>query len=173
MTFGQQLTATLIGTVSGFLLSICLFYLKEKWARHSTIEFLEKNVINEIEYNVKLLTQILTDLKKCIEKVTVNDRTAYCYVNYGRFARYFIQSYYQSGYITKKWDLDDLDRLDYILIYYNVGSDAYVLNGLQNWRNNLINQTEALAILGFERDNLEKHIKELSNLSSRLKTKTF
>ncbi len=171
MTFGQQVTATLIGTVSGFLLSIFLFYLKEKWIKHSAIKLLKKNVINEIEYNIKLLTQVLTDLKKCIEKITVNDRLVYCNVNYGRFARYFLQSFYQSGHISEKWNLNDIDKLDHIMIYYNVGSDSYVLHGLENWRNSSLDQRETLNILGFERDNLEKHINDLTTLKNKLKTK--
>lgn len=146
MTFNQQLTATLIGTVAGFLLSICLFYLKEKWIKHSAIKQLKKNVINEINYNIKLLTQVLTDLKKSIEKVTVNDRLVYCNVNYGRFARFFLQSYYQSGHMSDVWDLNDIDKLDNIMIHYNVGSDAYVLNGL------------------------EKHLQDLPELKDKLKS---
>ena len=171
MTFGQQVIATLIGTVSGFLLSICLFYLKEKWTRHSALKLLQKNVINEIDFNIKLLSQVLNDLKKCIEKVTVNDQLVYCNVNYGRFGRFFLQSYYQSGYISDKWDLNDIDKLDHILIYYNVGSDTYVLHGLENWRNGSLDQRETLSTLGFERDNLEKHIQELSDLKSKLQIK--
>lgn len=168
MTFSQQITATLIGTVAGFLLAICLFYLKEKWIRHYAIKQLKKNVVNEINYNIKLLTQVLTDLKKCIEKVTVNDRLAYCNVNYGRFARFFLQSYYQSGYMSDVWNLNDIDKLDNIMIYYTAGSDAYVLNGLNNWRNNAIDQKETLATLGFERDGLEKHLQDLSELKVKL-----
>jgi len=33
----------------------------------------------------------------------------------------------------EKWEMDDVDKLDNIMIAYSVGMDQYVLQGLDDW----------------------------------------
>ena len=132
MTFGQQILATMIGATAGFIFSLCLVWLKEKWKKSSSKSFLKNNVSIEISYNIRFLDQALDDIKKCIEKITIGDKKAYCLVNYSRFARFFTQSYYQSVFMLEQWQLEDIDKLDNILITYSDGMDNYVRDGMKD-----------------------------------------
>ncbi len=108
-------------------------------------------------------------LNECIEKVTAGSKDTYCTINYGRFAKFFLQSYYQSGLIREKWEIDDIDKLDNIMITYSIGMEEYVVRGLDNWRKGAIEQKEALNILSFEKNNLEQHIQDLEDLKEKLR----
>ncbi len=70
-----------------------------------------------------------------------------------------------------KWNLDDLDKINDILIGFDVGKDILCKRGLTEWREGTINQQEAVLVLGYERDEIEKAIKALSELKEKLSTK--
>lgn len=54
--FQQQIIATFIGSVSGFIFSLVLFYLTEKWKNNRINKDLSKNLQKELEYNIEFIT---------------------------------------------------------------------------------------------------------------------
>lgn len=95
-----------------------------------------RNVAIEIEYNIKLLTKVRDGLNECIDQVTIGDRNSYCNVNYSRFAHFLLMQYYQSGFMSEKWSIDKIDKIDDIFISYTQGADTYILDTLDKWRGN-------------------------------------
>ena len=168
MTFGEQVVATMIGSIAGFIFSLCLFYLKEKWAKSATKKFLEKNVITELDYNIMLLSKVKDGIQKCIEKVTVGDKDIYCQMNYSRFGRFFIQAYYQNGFIFNHWKTEDIDKLDAMLITFTENTDRYILRTMKDYRVGNIDDKQALTTFSHERGLLEDNIKYLHTLKGKL-----
>lgn len=168
MTFSGQLLATMIGTISGFVFSLALFYIKEKISNNRREKFLIDNVKKELEANLVLLMKAEQSLTTCIEKVTNDIHRVYCTLNYNFFAKFFTQQFYQSGFIHGKWTIKDIEALNEAFVAYSPGSDAYVLNGLQLWRDGKTDKKATLTVLHFERDNLQKNLLNLDDLVKKL-----
>ncbi|MEA2095933.1 MAG: hypothetical protein U9P73_04470 [Candidatus Cloacimonadota bacterium] len=168
MNFYEQLVATMIGTISGFIFSLFLFYIKEKLSISKRRRFMVKNVKKELEANIVLLIKADQSLTKCIEQVTNNIQQVYCTLNYKFYGKFFTQQFYQSGFIYDEWTIKDIETLNEAFVAYSVGSDAYVLNGLQQWRDGKADNKSTLAVLHFERDNIQKNLINLDDLMEKV-----
>ena len=168
MNFWQNIISTFIGAFLGFIFSICLFYLTNKWSKKSQRKSLEKNLIKEFEFNEHYLQKILEDLKKAIEKITVNDKNVFYYFNYVSFQRLFTQTYFQQGFLYGKLDPDDINLLDTILSRMTQGGEYYINNSIQKWKEANLNQQQILSILSFERDSIEKFIKDIDRIKKKI-----
>ena len=168
MNFWQNIISTFIGAFLGFVFSICLFYLTNKWSKKTQRKSLEKNLIKEFEFNEHYLQKILEDLKKAIEKITVNDKNVFYYFNYVSFQRLFTQTYFQQGFLYGKLDPDDINLLDTILSRMTQGGEYYINNSIQKWKEANLNQQQILSILSFERDSIEKFIKDINRIKQKI-----
>ena len=168
MNFYQNIFSTFIGVFSGFIFSIFLFYLTNRWSKKTQKKSLEKNLVKEFEFNEHYLQKILENLKKGIEKVTVNDKNVFYYFNYVSYQRLFTQSYFQQGFLYEKLDPDDINLLDTILSRMTYGGECYINNSIQNWKEDILNQQQILNILAFERDSLEKFIKDIYRIKQKI-----
>lgn len=171
MNFCQNVLSTFIGVILGFIFSIVLFYLTQRWTKSTKKKSLEKNLVKEFEFNDRYLKKILDDLKKAIEKITVNDKNVFYYFNYVNYQRLFINSYFQEGYLYEKLEPDDINLIDTILSRMSLGGQYYVNNSIQMWKNGGINQQQILNIVGFERDSIEKYIKDIGGLKQKIVSK--
>jgi len=138
MSFCQNLLSTFIGALLGFIFSICLFYFTNKWA------------------------------KKAIEKITVNDKDVFYYFNYIGYQRLFIQTYFQQGFLYEKLNPEDINLLDTILNHMGQGIEFYINNSMQRWKEGAMDQKDVLRIMTFERDNIEKYIKEIHRMKQKI-----
>ena len=134
MNFYQSVFSMFIGALLGFIFSLFLFYLKEKWSRNAEKKSLENNLIKEFEFNGNYLRKILGDMNKTIEKITVNDKNVFYYFNYMSYQRIFIQAYFQKGYLYEKLDPDDINLIDAILSRMTLRGQDYINNSIQMWK---------------------------------------
>lgn len=168
MNFWQNVFSTFIGAILGFIFSICLFSLTSKWTKKDQKKSLEKNLIREFEFNEHYLQKILEDLKKTIEKITVNDKNVFYYFNYISYQRLFAQTYFQQGFLYDKLDPDDINLLDTILTRMSQGGEQYINNSIRMWKEDNLNQQQILNILAFERDSVEKFIKDIGRIKQKI-----
>ena len=168
MTFGQQVLATLIGTVGGFILSIALFYIKECRVSKKNEKFIIDSARAEIDLGISILKRIKENISKAREKIEKNDINAYASIDYSGIARSFLTQLYISGLMNKKLKTDGTDKLNKIYISFSQGSSTYIQNALTKYRQNSISQREALVAVNYELGLIESSIKDLNNIKSKI-----
>ena len=167
MNFCQNVISTFIGVTLGFIFSIILFYFQQRWIKKTQKKSLEKNLVKEFEFNKHYLRKILKDIKKTIEKITVNDKNVFYYFKYIGYQRLFTQIYFQQGYLYEKLEPNDINLIDTILSRMTLGGQDYINNSIQMWKDDNLTQKQILNILGFERDSIEKHIKDIGRIKKK------
>lgn len=161
LSFLQQVCATLIGVVVGFLFSLILFYLKEL---HSS-EKKKKNLLEclkyEFEYNLNLFKKYLGKVEDCI--VSVNGDRKDTYLNgldYSLVAAYFSRNFYREGLIVKYLHVENMKRWNDFLSSHSEGSEEYLLEQLEKWRKSEIAKEKIITSLQHE-EKLLKHTIEM------------
>ena len=168
MTFWQNVSSTFIGALFGFVFSLFLFYLTTKWARSSHKKSLEKNLVQELQFNIDFLKKVLGDLGKVIERITVDERNVFYFFEYARYQSFFLLAYFQQGYLYEKLDSDDINSISTILNKMNLSGQNYINSIIQMWKDSNMDQKQALATLGFERDSVEGFIKNLDGIKKKI-----
>lgn len=168
MSFWTNMFSTFIGALLGFVLSIALFYLTSRWSKKSREEELEKSLIKELEYNGYYLEERLKELKKSIERVSADDKTAFPFFDYTGYQRVFLQEYFKQGFLWKKLDLKSISRLDTILNHMNIGISMYLNKSIEDWRNGAATKQETSGVLTFERDTLEGYLEDITQVKQRI-----
>ena len=161
MTFQQQLLATLIGTFSGFVGSLILFWVKELWQSKNKKDATVKNLLYELRYNINLFGKYEAELTKCIEDVSSDSKNVYLTIDYEKVASYFSIQFYQTGLISKYFHPEDVKRWNDFLITVSKGSEIYVNEMLEKWRKSEIEKPKIHNILKLERDQV-RYAKEKS-----------
>ena len=173
MTFWQSFFPTFSGALLGFIFSIVLFYITNKLNANKNKKTLESNLIKELEYNLAFLKRLISDLNKCIEIVSADDRNIFLFFDYKYYQRLFLLRYFQEGYLYEKFDADDISHLDIILNHMSVFGANYINDRIKWWINNEIIKKEINQALMFERDNLKKYEKQLEIVKTKIvKAKT-
>lgn len=168
MTFGQQLLATLIGTISGFLFSIALFYFTQKIKHLNEKSNIFKSLKSEFRYNLSLLNNLLNDINKTITKISADDKDIFFYFRYSNFQRLFLQEAFRLGLLYDKLEDDDINNIDGILTHFGISYENYTNQKVDEWKNDGINKKDMLKIFEFERDTLEKYIKQLEQIKTKI-----
>lgn len=168
MTFGQQLLSTLIGTISGFLFSIALFYLTQKIKHWNEKNNILKSLKREFRYNLSLLNNLLNDINKTITKISADDKDVFFYFRYANFQRLFLQEAFRLGLLYDKLKDDDINNIDGILTHFSASYESYINQKIDEWKNDGINKKDMLKIFEFERDTLEKYIKQLEQIKAKV-----
>lgn len=171
MNFWQNVFSTFIGALLGFILSIFLFYLTRRWSKNAQKKSLEKNLIKEFEFNEHYLQKILKDLNKAIEKITVNDKGVFYYIKYISYQRLFTQDYFRQGFLYEKLNPDDINLLDTILSRMTQIHEDYINVSIKKWKENDLSQKQILNILAFERDSIDKFIKDIGGIKQKILSK--
>lgn len=109
-------------------------------------------------------------MNKTIEKITINDKNVYYHFNYISYQRLFINTYFQQGYLYEKLDPDDINLIDTILSRMSLAGQTYINISIQMWKEDKYNQTQILNILAFERDSIEKYIKNIGDIKKKIAT---
>ena len=90
MTFWEQTWSTLIGVIAGFVFSIFLFYLTERWKNSRVNKDLSGNLQKEFDFNINFLENYKDDFDKLIKKITVNDKQLFTIFRFDRLQRLLI-----------------------------------------------------------------------------------
>jgi len=170
MEYWTSLISTFIGALLGFIFSLCLFYLVNKWNRNLQRKSLQKNLIKEFEFNGHYLQSLLGNLNKAIEKINADDKKLYYYCYYKDFQRLFIHLYFQQGIHYEKLNPDDINLLITILNHMTQDVQYFVNSSIQSWKDTKISQQEILDILRFQRDTIEKFIKDIGQIKKKIST---
>ena len=160
MTFVQQVIATLIGTFAGFVGSLLLFWIKESYQNKNKEEALIKNLNYEFDYNINLLNKYETDLTQCIESVGADSKSVYSTIDYKKVAYFFAVQFYKEGLITKYLHPEDMKRWNDFLSSLSEGSENYIIDKLEQWRNSKIDKELVFKALKLERDQV-KYAREM------------
>lgn len=169
MTFGQQVLSTLIGTGSGFLFAIALFWIKERAKRTSDEQTLVKNLHYEFAYNRNLFEKYVKQISEAIETINAGGRNAYISIEYNLVASYFSIQFYRSGLCAKRLHYEDMKRWNDVLTNHSQGAETHVMESLEKWRAEDIEQDKVVTTLKHERKQLEYAIEMIDYLKERIK----
>ncbi len=161
LSFLQQVCATLIGVVAGFLFSFILFYIKELVSSQKKKKNLLECLKYEFEYNLNLFKKYLGKIEECI--VSVNGDRKDTYLNrldYSLIAAHFSRSFYSEGLIIKYLHVENMKRWNDFLSSHSDGSEEYLLEQLEKWRKSEIAKKEIITSLQLE-EKLLKHSIEM------------
>ena len=161
MTFQEQVVATLIGTSGGFIGSLLLFWIKQIAEKRSREKTLVRNLRYEIEYNLHLLKGYEMQLTECIEAVGADGKQTYLSIDYSFIGRHFSIQFYREGLLSKFLHPEDMKKWNVFLSTLGEGSQAYVQDILEQWRNSKIEKEIVFKALKHERDQV-KYAREMS-----------
>lgn len=169
MTFWEQVVSTLIGTSSGFVFALVLFGIKGKLKRASEETDLVKNLHYEFAYNRNLFEKYIKKIGEVIETINAGDRKAYLSIEYEYVASYFSIQFYQSGLCSKRLHYEDMKRWNDVLVNHSQGSETYVMEAVEKWRKDKIEQTDVVNALKLERTQLEYARDMIDYLKGKIK----
>jgi len=169
MIFGQQVLSTLIGTGSGFLFALALFGIKEKINGASEKAALIKNLHYEFAYNRNLFEKYIKKIGEVIETINAGDRKAYLSIEYEFVASYFSIQFYRSGLCSKLLHCEDMKRWNDVLVNHSQGSETYVMDAVEKWREEKIEQKKVVSALKLERTQLEYARDMIDYLKGKIK----
>lgn len=172
MSFGEQVTATLIGTVAGFTGSLLLFWIREKVGRCIHEKALVDNLFYELDYNIALFRKYEDLITESIESTGHDNRNVYLNIDYEYIARFFAIQFYQSGLLRKYLHHEDMKRWNDFMIALQVGGQAYVLNQLEAWRKGALGKEDIFAALNMEREHIRDAIRMTVHIKERLNSRT-
>jgi len=165
MTFGENVCATLIGTVAGFLFSIALFYVREKVKHTREREKTIKNLRREFVYDVGLLGEWVRNLTTARAQVAAGTNV-FRTIPYTRFSRAFVQEAFRSGIIFEIFNDEEVASIDELLGFFWTGGEQFVNDKLAKWdyKREEISAKEVVDMLQFNIEKIEEHQKTLGVL---------
>jgi hypothetical protein len=171
MDFWPTLLSTFFGAFLAFIFSIILFYITTKFGASNQKSKLERNLLNELEYNEHYLKRVLGDLQKYIEKITVDDKQLYCVFNFSQYQRLFISQYFQQGLLYEKLSPDDINQIELILSHFTQNGESWLYGHVERWKKGELPQKEALSVFSYERDQLNLYLKFITAIKNKIQFK--
>ena len=169
MTFEQQIISTFIGALAGFIFSIFLFYLTEKWKNSKIHRDLSTNLQKEFDYNINFLENYEAEFGKLIRKVTANDKQIFTIFRFNKLQRLFLLEAFNKGLLYKYLSPDDINELDAMLSYFTNSMDQVHLMYVDEYKNDKTNQQESLQRFEYNKDQISKYLKTVKTLKEKLK----
>lgn len=169
MTFEQQIIATFIGALAGFIFSISLFYLTEKWKNNKANKDLSDNLQKELDYNSNFIEGYKEDFEKLIRKITANDRQIFTIFRFNKLQRLFLLEAFNKGLLYKYLSADEINKLDAMLDYFTISMNQIHYGYVEDYRNNMVSQQISLQRFEMNKDLLEEYLKLVKTLKEKLK----
>jgi len=164
MTFGQQVLASFVGTVFGFIFAIFLFLITEVIKSHLGKKTLRKHINREFEYDISLLQEWIDEIDKILRKIGANDPQIFSYLRYTFFQRFFVQEAFRSGIMYNALNNEQISNLNTILLHFDTGIEQYLNGAIQQWKTGKQPQQDALHQFEFEKEQLIKYQKHLRDI---------
>jgi len=168
MTFGQQILATLYGTIAGFVFAIVLYYVTDLIRINKTKNNLIKNLKREFEYNISLLEEWIKEIDRILLKISAHDEQVFSYLKYSYFQRLFLQECFRFGILYKSFNNEDISNLNTILLHFDINFENYINKIIGHWKDQVMPQKEAIKHFYFEKDELIKYKKQLGELLTKI-----
>jgi hypothetical protein len=150
-TFWERVIATLVGTVAGFLFSIALFYLTEKFKRERERTKVLKGLRRELTFNLRLLESWLRGIETARPQVAAGDQNIYLYLDYSRVLRIFVQQAASAGLLYDLLADEELVALDKALRTCDVPAEQDFMQKLQQWKDGTIDNAQMFRTLEFHK----------------------
>ncbi len=168
MTFKEQILATLIGVVAGFIFSITMFYLTEWLKRNRREKSIMKNVVKELEFNLAFLEEYKEDIEKLLRQIAANANDVLAAFRSYRLQRTFVQEAFYAGLLYEKLDIEDISQIDTMLTYFTTPTDQLAYKDLDAYNSNNIDQNVALQKFEFMKGEVERYCKLMNKIKEKL-----
>ena len=169
MTYWEHVTATAIGALLAFLFGLTLFWIKERWADTDQRKKAIKNLLYEFEYNLNLFEEYKKKLTECVEAVSSDKRKIYLNLDYSFVGIHFARRFYNEGYLSYFLHQEDMRRWNIFLSKLSPGSETYVEEEVDKWREKEVERESVYNALKNERDNIQFAIDMIEYLKTRIK----
>ncbi len=169
ISFFQNLFSTFLGAVLGFIFSIILFHIVEDKKEKKTKKTLIRSLKKEFEFNIYLLKKLKDDISKIIEKVNGDNHEIYIYLKYNEFQTFFLQRYFQLGYMYDNFSPEDISIINNLLNRYNLTMTNLINQKISQWNQKELNKAKLNNELTTEKDFIEEDIKNLESLYGKIK----
>ncbi|MEK6690538.1 MAG: hypothetical protein AABY78_04435 [Nitrospirota bacterium] len=170
MTFQEQVIATLLGSLAGFLFAIVIFYITENIRTKRIKKNLTKNLKREFEYNISLLQEWIDEIDKILRKITANDTQVFSYLKYSYYQRLFAQESFHFGILYELYNNnEDISTLNAIFFHCDINEEQYINQIITKWKDTQIEQKKALSTFEFEKETPQKYKKQLTELLGKLR----
>lgn len=169
MTYWEHVTATAIGALLAFLFGLTLFWIKERWGDTDRRKKAIKNLLYEFEYNLNLFEEYKKKLTECIEAVSSDKRKIYLNLDYNFVGIHFAKRFYNEGYLSDFLHQEDMRRWNIFLSRLSPGSETYVEEEVDKWREEKCEKESVYSALKNERDNIQFAINMIEYLKTRIK----
>jgi hypothetical protein len=163
-SYWGKVSATLIGTVAGFIFSIFLFYLTESVKKKRAKEATLKSLQREFEYNIALIDSWKPSMDKAITQIAAGDQQVFEWFPFSRFSRIFTQQAFAAGLIFEVLNNEQAIALEDVLRFFSYDNETYVNNQIRDWKSGTLDQKEALRSMHYNQEMLVKYRKELASL---------
>ena len=169
MTYWEHVTATAIGALLGFLFGLALFWIKERWFNTDQRKKAVKNLLYEFEYNLNLFEEYKKKLTGCIEALSADKRKIYLNLDYDFVATHFSRRFYNEGYLSDFLHQEDMKRWNIFLSKLSPGSETYIEEEVDKWREKGGDKESVYNALKNERDHIQFAIDMIEYLKTRIK----
>jgi len=174
MVFKEQILASFIGTVFGFIFAIACFLLTYYIQRKLANNVFKKHLRREFRYDIKLIKDWIETIEKVLRKVTAKDKQVYYYIKYSDLARYFMDESFKLGLIYNLFSDEQVFALNKLVTHCSIGTEQYINNKIIAWKSCPATeedkqQKELLEAFEYQKDELSKFKKLLDELLEKLK----
>ena len=169
MTYWEYVSATAIGALFAFLFGIGLFWIKENIASRNVRRKAIKNLLYEFEYNLGLFEEYTRKITECIEAVSADKRKIYLDLEYEFVARHFAREFYNGGYLSEFVHQEDMKKWNIFLSKLTSGSETYVMEEIEKWREKDGDKESVYNALKNERDHIQFAVNMIEYLKTRIK----
>jgi len=169
MTYWEHVTATAIGALLGFIFGLALFWIKERLVNSDQRKKAIKNLLYEFEYNLSLFEEYKKQLTKRIEDVSAEKRKIYLNLDYSFVGIHFARRFYNEGYLSDFLHQEDMKRWNVFLSKLSPGSETYINEEIDKWREKDGDKESVYNALKNERNNIQYAIDMIEYLKTRIK----
>ncbi len=169
MNFYENMFSTFIGALAGFVFSIILFYLTNKWKEKDKKKNLRKNLLKELDYDLIYLTDILSDINKVVEKIGINaPEECFIFLKYSGYQSLFLNIYFREGFLYESISSDEIKKLDEILSQMSLNTETFVNNWIFEWKQGKLGQKEIHSNIIYQKEKIESYIKTINQLKAKI-----
>ncbi len=168
MGFQEQIIATFIGALSGFIFSIAVFYITEKIRQANYNSNLAKNIQKEADFNVSLLDTIKEEIDELLRKISANDAGhIYTIFKYDQLQKNFLQQALWNGYLYEKLETEDIYKVQEMWSFFMPSSNQFDIGNVELLKSGQMTQADALNRFEY----VKKKIIEFKKFNKDLKKK--
>lgn len=165
MNFKEQILASFLGTLFGFIFAIVLFLITNWIQKLLANKNFKKHLEREFNYDIKLLQGWIDKIEVVLRKITAKDRQVFQYLKYSDLGRYFMDESFKLGLIYDLFTDEQVFKLNKLVTHCSLDSEGYVNGKITEWKNHPVDaedklQKEVMGVFEYQRMEL-KDFKDL------------